>query len=557
MLFNSTTFAIFFVIVYGIYWLLHRSYRWQNLLLLAASYFFYGWWDIRFLFLIVVSTVVDYSCTLSIDNLRMTIKQRIKAAAFVLFATICFVTLRWDAVNIAMSGLRPCLAVDLGSFFPSGIQDYWILLSVVLIIILLNIVYPLIRSLGPDRSRKVFLFLSVFINLLILGVFKYYNFFADSFASTIQNCFGVTVGMTTLNIVLPVGISFYTFQTMSHTIDVYRKKMAATSSLLEVATYVSFFPQLVAGPIERGQHLLPQFQRKRSVTAFDFRYGVWLIAWGLYKKIVVADNLAKIVNSTFAPFDTLSSAFAVPEDGMRLLVAVYAVAFQIYCDFSGYTDIARGSAKLLGFDVMVNFNLPYFAKNPSDFWKRWHISLSTWLRDYLYIPLGGNRGGNVKLCRNLMLTMLLGGLWHGASWTFVIWGGFHGLILVLYRMFTHYRKDTHQNVFYGFIQAIVMFNLVCLGWLLFRAQNLQAINTFLESIILHPHWSVEAVEAAKKLVFYVWFLVLFQVLQGTMGTLNPMQRWPWFVRLNVWLFVIMSLLSLAVHGSREFIYFAF
>lgn len=558
MLFNSSTFAVFFLVVFSLYWLMRRSYSKQNLLLLIASYFFYGWWDIRFLFLIVISTVVDYSSAISIDKGRMTVKECLVSAGALISAALGFIIIKWDAVHLSIANGFPFLSIDWGNLFPDEIKGYWVLIAVVFGIILFNVLCRFLVTADEGFRRKTFLFISVFINLCILGIFKYFNFFADSFMSLTETLFNVTPRFTTLNIVLPVGISFYTFQTMSHTIDVYRKKIPGTSSLTELAAYISFFPQLVAGPIERGAHLLPQFQRSRSVDAASFREGLWLIAWGLYKKMVVADCLSKVVNSTFAPFDNLSSVLAIPEDGMRLLIAVYAFALQIYCDFSGYSDIARGTAKLLGFDIMLNFNLPYFSRSPSEFWSRWHISLSTWLRDYLYIPLGGNRKGTQSLYRNLMLTMILGGLWHGASWTFVIWGGFHGLILVLYRLFAN-DIDSHLNDAWwkSVGRGFVMFHLVCFGWLIFRAQNIQTIGIFIQSIFTNPNWSPEAIESLRKLVFYSWFLVVFQIVQRVSGSLNPMARWPWFVRLNIWLFVIMSLVSLSAKDVHEFIYFAF
>lgn len=557
MLFNSIAFAVFFIIVFGLYWSLHRFYRAQNLLLLVASYFFYGWWDVRFLVLIVLSTVVDYFCALSIDKDRMTGRQRLYASAFLIFAAISFLGPHWDTARIAFSGWHPTIVADWGRFFSANSKYWWMLVAVVLATVLFNAGYPLLKLLTPEHRRKFFLIFSVFANLTILGVFKYYNFFADNFAALTQTLLGIAPSARALNIILPVGISFYTFQTMSYTIDVYRRRAQASHSLLEVATYVSFFPQLVAGPIERGKNLLPQFQRPRTINSFAVREGLWLVAWGLYKKMVIADNMAKIVNSTFGPFDNLGSVINVPEDGMRLLVAVYAFAFQIYCDFSGYSDIARGTAKLLGFDIMLNFNLPYFARSPSDFWRRWHISLSTWLRDYLYIPLGGNRHGTFNTYRNVMITMLLGGLWHGAAWTFVLWGAFHGVILVIYRALAPNSDKEESRWWLHAVQSLIMFNIVCLGWLIFRAQNLTTIGVFLQSIFLHPHWSPEALDCLRNMVFYCWFLVLFQVIQGAGGKLNPMAQWPWFVRLNVWLLVVMSIMSLATKDAQEFIYFAF
>lgn len=557
MLFNSTSFAAFFVIAFVSYWLLSRSYRAQNLLLLMASYFFYGWWDVRFLVLIALSTVVDYYCALSIDKGRITGRQRLRASAFLIFVAISFLGLQWSAIKVIFSGLHPSIIVDWKQLVSADSQYLWMLLGVLSATVVINACYSFLRLLKVEHRRKFFLFFSIFANLTILGVFKYYDFFADNFTALAQTLFDITPSVRVMNIILPVGISFYTFQTMSYTIDVYRGKAEASRSLLEVAAYVSFFPQLVAGPIERGKNLLPQFQRSRTIKSVDLREGLWLISWGLYKKMVVADNMARIVNETFGPFDNLNSTVVVPADGVRLLVAIYAFALQIYCDFSGYSDIARGTAKLLGFDIMVNFKLPYFAKNPADFWRRWHISLSTWLRDYLYIPLGGNRAGSFKLYRNLMITMLLGGLWHGAAWTFVLWGGFHGIILILYRALSPKSEEVRSKWWASVLKGVLTFHIVCFGWLIFRAQNLTTIGVFVQSIFLHPHWSPEAIACFKSLVFYSWFLVLFQIIQASTKTLNPMANIPQFFRLNIWIIVVMSLLSLASEGGQEFIYFAF
>jgi len=557
MLFNSIAFGIFFITIFGLYWSLHRSYRAQNILLLAASYFFYSWWDARFLVLIALSTVVDYYCALSISRGRMTAMQRLRASMFLIFVAISFLGLQWRAVKVGFSEWYPYIIVDWNNLISANPKYQWMLLGVFLAIVLFNVVYSFLSLLRSEHRRRFFLVFSIFANLIILGVFKYYNFFADNFSALAEALFNITPNVGVLNIILPVGISFYTFQTMSYTIDVYRRRTEASCSLLEVAAYVSFFPQLVAGPIERGENLLPQFQCSRTINYVDLREGIWLILWGLYKKMVVADNMARIVNRTFAPFDNLSSTSVIPEDGVRLLVAIYAFAIQIYCDFSGYSDIARGTAKLLGFNIMVNFKLPYFAKSPIDFWRRWHISLSTWLRDYLYIPLGGNRAGAFKLYRNLMITMLLGGLWHGAAWTFVLWGVFHGVILILYRAFAPKSEEVQSNWWTSVLKGILTFHIVCFGWLIFRAQNLTTIGIFLQSIFLHPYCSAEAIDCLKNLVFYSWFLILFQVLQASSKILNPMVNFPRFLRLNVWIIVIMSLLCLASKGGQEFIYFAF
>ncbi len=555
MLFNSYAFAIFFVIVYGFYWAMRKSFRWQNVLLLAASYLFYGWWDIRFLYLIVLSTLVDYWSSQCIGNLRIALRERMKVSVLALLSAFVFVTVQWDAVRVTGSWIHPQVAIQWDRLLPSEIGGWWVVLISLVGIGIYNGLTIVTLRLRPDYVRKVFLLFSVVVNLAILAVFKYFNFFVDSFLDVL-NGLGVHMSFDVIRIILPVGISFFTFQTMSRTIDVYRGKLTATASLVEVATYIAFFPQLVAGPIERGAHLLPQFQRPRYMAWQDIREGCWLTLWGLYKKMVVADNVSAIVNQNFGPFDSLSS-LTVPEDGLRLLVAIYAFAVQIYCDFSGYSDMARGTAKMMGFDIMVNFNLPYFAVDPSDFWKRWHISLSSWLRDYLYIPLGGNKKGTWGTYKNLFLTMLLGGLWHGASWTFVLWGAFHGLILIVYRVFRFGSGQVAKLNLIQFAKGVLMFHLVCFGWLLFRAQNMETVRIFLQSIFTHPYGSPEAAQAFRTLAFYSGFLILFQVVQGLTHTLDPLRRAPRFVRLNVYIFLVMSLLALAATGKHEFIYFAF
>ncbi len=281
------------------------------------------------------------------------------------------------------------------------------------------------RRSDPAARRRILMF-SIVANLGVLGVFKYFNFFADSLVE-FAGLFGLSVSPVTLNIVLPVGISFYTFQSMAYTIDVYRGHLKPCRSLPDFALYVTFFPQLVAGPIERATHLLPQIYARRVMTAEKIGSGLSLIALGFFKKVVMADNLAPTVNEIFAK----QGGYTAEE----VLVGAIFFAFQIYGDFSGYTDIARGTSRVLGFELMDNFREPYFARSPSDFWQRWHISLSTWLRDYLYISLGGNRGGRLTTYRNLILTMLLGGLWHGAAWNFVWWGLYHGTLLVGYRWY--------------------------------------------------------------------------------------------------------------------------
>jgi D-alanyl-lipoteichoic acid acyltransferase DltB (MBOAT superfamily) len=593
MLFNSIAFAVFFIVVYGLYWTLRKHYQVQNSLLLAASFLFYGWWDVRFLYLFILTTTVDFYCALMIRHGQVPRRQRlIESAVLVASAFLC-VTVRWNAVTLVRNGLHVSAQVDWANLLAGGRVGWAVFVGTLAVVSLVNLMDPWLTSIKELRRGKVFLVTSVVSNLTVLGFFKYYNFFASSFAGLVHAILGVTPSHWTLNIVLPVGISFYTFQSLAYTIDVYRRKVEPEDRYLTLASALSFFPLLVAGPIERPNHMLPQFRSPRSVTREGWREGIWLVFWGLFKKMVVADNAAVIVTSVFGPYDMLAGPAVAPEDGLRMLIGVYAFAMQIYGDFSGYSDIARGTARLLGFEIMLNFNLPYLAISPSDFWRRWHISLSTWLRDYLYIPLGGNRYGTFNTYRNLLLTMFLGGLWHGAAWTFVLWGTYHGLVLVAYRICapdlgeTPNRERTSailtwarpvatrlivapvflpnaQSLFsrlrraatYGLL-VLAMFHLTCIGWLLFRAQNVTTIRVFLESILLHPGWSTEAATLLKDLLFYSWFLVVFEVIQAVTGTLDPMKRWHWFIRLNVWIFVVMSLLRLSRGTGHEFIYFAF
>ncbi len=543
MLFNSFEFAIFLPAFFVLYTLLRRRLKAQNTLILLASYLFYGWWDVRFLQLIVISTAVDFLAALMIERGEVDRRLRAGASAFVLAGAFLLIGIDWSGGPFAP-----------GLFATSS--SAWIVAACVAGVLIANASYAFLLRLSPDARRRACLTLSVVANLGILATFKYFDFFAGSLSDLVQSTFGTTPSDWTLGFVLPVGISFYTFQTMSYSIDVYRGKTAACDRFVDVAAYVAFFPQLVAGPIERASQLLPQFQTIRpGLDQARFRRGMWLIVWGLFKKMVVADNMAVIVNATFGPFD--GGNFALPPDGLTLLVALYAFAFQIYGDFSGYTDIARGVSKLLGFDLMRNFDLPYFATSPSDFWRRWHISLSSWLRDYLYIPLGGNKGGPWATYRNLTITMLLGGLWHGAAWNFVIWGAYHGLLLSIYRALGIRTESGAYPRGVVLLLGILMFHLTCIGWLLFRAQNVGTIVAFLEGIVLHPVASEQTWIDLGQVLKYGWFLILFQMAQAFTRTQDPMHRWHWFVRLNVWIFVVMSLVALSSRGGQEFIYFAF
>ncbi|QDU38792.1 Peptidoglycan O-acetyltransferase [Maioricimonas rarisocia] len=471
MLFNSFAFWTFYVVLFVVY---HKlRHRGQNVLLLAGSYFFYGCWDWRFLGLILLSTVIDYSVALGIGS-----------------------------------------------------------------------------SNSPWR-RRLLLSISIAANLGILGFFKYYGFFAGELERLLTSL-GAPALLPTLDIVLPVGISFYTFQTMSYTIDVYRKDCPPTQRLLDFAVYVSFFPQLVAGPIERASRFLPQVLGTRRVDEADFRTGLYLVASGLFRKVVVADNMAPVVNAIFStPYGELT--------GAEVLLGVYAFAFQIYGDFSGYSAIARGVARWLGFDLMVNFRMPYFADSPSDFWRRWHISLSGWLRDYLYIPLGGNRGRAIFTYRNLMLTMLLGGLWHGAAWTFIAWGLYHGLLLCVYRVFDQRTpaQDRPQGTALHAARVVLMFHLTCLGWLLFRAESLTQVMVMLQTLAVDFTVTPLAAMTAGLLSFYAGPLMLFEFWLERRREPLSLLNVHWLLRGVAYLYVVYMMLFFPPPVPSEFIYFQF
>ena len=395
MVFTTPAFVVFFSLFLWA-WFALRGVR-RKWLLLAASYIFYGSWNPKFLALILLSTIIDYS-----------------------------VGRRLDETN-------------------------------------------------DETLRRRLLYLSVCANLGILAAFKYANFFIES-AVTGLAALGVSFNAESLEIVLPVGISFYTFQTMSYTVDVYRRSMPACRSPLDFGIYVAFFPQLVAGPIERAKRLLPQISALSERSNYDSS-GWGLIALGCFKKVVIADNLARYVDAVYADPTGVY--------GPAMWIATYAFAIQIYCDFSGYSDIAVGLARVLGIQLIQNFNAPYAATGPSEFWKRWHISLSTWLRDYLYIGLGGNRQGNWHTRRNLMLTMLLGGLWHGAAWNFVLWGAWHGGLLIALR---HVRQSTEYGFLSRILRTLLFFHFVCLGWALFRAQSLADCATLFAGMLQFWQW---------------------------------------------------------------------
>ncbi len=404
----------------------------------------------------------------------------------------------------------------------------------------------------PKSARKPYLVTSVVANIGLLGFFKYFNFFTGSLHDLLAGI-GLHPTLWTLNVILPIGISFYTFQALSYTIDVYRGQLHATRSFADFLLAVLYFPHLVAGPIQRANNLLPQVVNKRRVTADQVRAGLNLMVWGYVKKVFVADNLAPIVNQIFAQ---------PTADGFHVIVGAYAFAVQIYCDFSGYTDIARGVAKLMGFEFMLNFNLPYLATNPSDFWSRWHISLSTWLRDYLYIPLGGNRKGNAKTYRNLMLTMIIGGLWHGAAWTFVLWGFYHGALLAVHRGVQQVlpqrqvpRSPVWSTVSY-WTRVALFFQLTCFGWLIFRANSLGQLSQ-MTGALLHPLQGLDYALASR--VFLFALPVIAMPLIVYFANQLAVFRFAWrIVEVRVVCYAALLYLVLFRGGLPEsFIYFQF
>lgn len=396
----------------------------------------------------------------------------------------------------------------------------------------------------PALKRRI-LYVSLAFNLGLLATFKYAGFFARSFMDAFA-ALGYTVDLRFAELVLPVGISFYTFQSLSYTIDVYRGHVKAARDPLDFAMFVAFFPQLVAGPIERGAHFLPQVQSPRVVSFECLREGGWLILFGYFKKVVLADNMV--------PFTT--RLFQQPGDahGLEVLFGIYAFAFQIYGDFSGYTDIARGTAKLLGFDLLYNFKMPYFAVNPSDFWRRWHISLSTWLRDYLYIPLGGSKGSAWLTYRNLMITMVLGGLWHGASYNFVAWGVFHGAILCIHRWLTG-RRGAPPNEAVTPLRVLGFFHVTCLGWLLFGVQHLGDAWRLLGNLFLR--FELNGWLSLASVVAFATPVVLLDWLQLSRSNMLVIKSYPTPVRLGVYGALLSGILLCGSTGAKQFIYFQF
>lgn len=481
MVFNSIAFFVFLVLVFFLFWkIVSISNKSGRLVLLLASYVFYGWWDWRFLILIIISSLTDF-----------------------------------------IIGKK----IHLGK---------------------------------TEKIRNLLLALSIIINLGILFFFKYFNFFIDSF----EILFGLNSaqnGWSTLNIILPVGISFYTFQTMSYSIDIYRRKMEPTHSALTFFTFVAFFPQLVAGPIERAQNLIPQMEKKFRLDFNQASSGLKLMLWGLFKKMVIADQLAIIVNEIYASPEQFG--------GTGVIAATFLFGVQIYCDFSGYSDIAIGTARLFGIELMTNFKTPYFAASFREFWRRWHISLSTWFRDYLYIPLGGNRGSSMRWTKNILITFVVSGFWHGASFTFLIWGFLHGLFLVSEHFISE--KIRIQNKFKNLSGWLITFLFVNLSWLFFRAEsfadavyllktigggNAETSKSFLSLITFDGSLT----EPGRMLLFVFPFFILIEWIIGKKEFPELLAGSKMWVRWAFYYLVILAILFFGVMKSAPgFIYFQF
>jgi D-alanyl-lipoteichoic acid acyltransferase DltB (MBOAT superfamily) len=453
---------------------------------------------------------------------------------------------------LSLRGRGRLWLILIASYVFYGAWD-WRFLSLIAFSTMVDYVVGLgLQAASDQRSRKLLVATSVVVNLGILGIFKYLGFLIDSLGDLLSLA-GLEAHLPSLQIVLPVGISFYTFQTLSYSIDIYRGKIAPTRDLLRFAVFVAFFPQLVAGPIERSSRLLPQTKKPRRVTWKGMREGGWLCLWGLFKKVVIADNLAPLVDAVYGS--------GAQPTGAEVLLATYAFAIQIYCDFSGYTDIARGLARAMGFRLVLNFNLPYLAKGARDFWRRWHISLSTWLRDYLYIPLGGNRGGGVRTASNLMVTMTLGGLWHGAAWTFLFWGIFHGLWLSLDRSSLGIRDRVRPRGgaprwMWDALAVVLTFHLVCVGWVLFRAPSIGGAVALFRALLVD--WSPGLTAAwIRPFLLLVSPLLLVQTVQAVTGDLEAPRRFWLPVRIALYAGLLIGILLFGQDHAAPFIYFQF
>jgi len=482
MLFNSVEFGFFLPIVFALYWFVaNKNLRLQNLLLLIASYLFYGWWDWRFLSLIIFSSFVDYYL---------------------------------------------------------GIALY---------------------KANSHNKRRLLLLTSIIVNLGFLGFFKYFNFFAESFADAFT-LLGNPIEASRLNIILPVGISFYTFQTLSYSIDIYKRKIEPTHNMIAFFAFVSFFPQLVAGPIERATNLLPQFYKKRNFHYSKAVDGMRQILWGLFKKVVIADNCATYANQIFNNSDDYN--------GSTLVLGALFFTFQIYGDFSGYSDIAIGTSRLFGFNLKKNFAFPYFSRDVAEFWRRWHISLSTWFRDYLYIPLGGSRGGTWMKVRNTFIIFIVSGFWHGANWTFVVWGALNAIYFLPLLLLNKNRTYTdtvaqgkYVPTFKEFFNMLTTFGLTVLAWVFFRADTIGHAWRYLSEIFSLSLFSIPqnvlGHEGLLTLVLITIFILIEWIGRENEYAIEQLGfKWKSPIRYAMYYALIIAIFWLG-GKEQEFIYFQF
>lgn len=478
MLFNSIDFSLFFLLIFILYWFFaSKSLKWQNLLLLVASYYFYSRWDWRFLFLLVFSTLLDY----------------------------------YSAIQIERSNSK--------------------------------------------RRRKFWFWLSIGINLGFLGVFKYFNFFSSSF-SDLFRAFGIQINSWSLNIILPVGISFYTFHGLSYVIDVYKRRISAEKNFVAYSVFVSYFPLLVAGPIERATHLLPQIKKERKFGYAQAVDGLRQILWGLFKKIVIADNCAEYANLIFNNSEIYS--------GSTLVMGALFFTFQIYGDFSGYSDIALGTSRLFGIELLKNFSFPYFSRDIAEFWRRWHISLSSWFKDYLYIPLGGSKGGKWMQIRNTFAIFLVSGFWHGANWTFIIWGLLNAIYFLPLLLSNKNRNNINIVAEEGtlpsireFLAMAVTFMLTVFAWIFFRANNLTHALQYIRSIFTRQLLSLPDVRPKNMIVLIFVFMTIEWIGRKNDYALATFGfNWSKAFR---WSFYMVLLIAIFILGTKEqkFIYFQF
>jgi alginate O-acetyltransferase complex protein AlgI len=536
MLFPTVEFGLFFLAALTIAWAIHRFPEWHKGFLLAASYVFYGFWDWRFVLLLEGISFVSAWCAQEIqgtvDNKR---RKRYLVISLIILAVLA----------VAGALYRS----------PEKQRGFLIALSCILPLVIILPDSPKwsreIQIAGDNMFRKRYLAGGVIICLAALVYYKYTAFVFET-ALEIVGVFFKPPAIGIAMPLLPIGVSFFVFHAISLMADVYRNKLTKPVRMMDALLYVAFFPQLIAGPILRASSFIPQLFVPRNPNAIRVNRALMLIVAGLFKKVIISNTLATRL---------VEPVFLVPQSygGWDILLSIYGYAAQIYCDFSGYTDIAIGCALLLGYRLPKNFNAPYTAADPQDFWKRWHISLSSWLRDYLYIPLGGSRGSKNRTLLNLMITMLLGGLWHGAAWTFVIWGALHGVYLIGHRLWAGARSTAIQrvraNAAWPWISRILMFHAVCLGWVFFRAPSFDIAFAMLRGLMRPGAVTLATVPVVLLLIFGI--LGQYKPLRWQKGLEGELSRWPALVRGAALAAAIILIEILGPTGIAPFIYFQF